>query len=157
MSAINPHSNRERSRSSSWVNLVRRPVAADDDLLLRVVQRVESVKELVLSGLFARDELDVVDEQHVQRPISFAKIDDPVVADGVDHLVHESLGRDVSERPVSIVPEDVLTDRMHQMRLAQSDATVDEQRVVRAGRCFGDRPAGRVGELIRRSDDERVE
>ena len=46
-------------------NLVRRAVAADDDLLLRVVQRVERVEELVLRAFLAGEELDVVDEQDV--------------------------------------------------------------------------------------------
>ena len=43
------------------------------------------------------------------------------------------------------------------MRLAKSDATVDEQRVVGTRRRFGNRPARRMRELIRRADDERVE
>ena len=53
--------------------------------------------------------------------------------------------------------EHVLTDRMHQVRLAKSHAAVDEQRVVRARRRFGDRAARGMRELIRRPDDERVE
>ena len=80
-----------------------------------------------------------------------------IVADGVDHLVHESLGRDVGELQVAIVPQHVMTDRVHQVRLAETDAAVDEQRVVGSRRCFGDRATGRVRELIRGSDDEGVE
>ena len=138
-------------------NLVRRAVAADDDLLLRVVERVEGVEELGLRAFFAGDELDVVDQQHVHGAIAFAEIDDPVVADGVDHLVHEPLGRDVGQLQVAIVPEDVLPDRVHQMRLSQSHAAVDEQRVVRSRRRLGDRAARRMRELIRGADDEGVE
>ena len=132
MSAIRPHSNRDRSRSSSDGNLVRRAVAADDDLLLRVVQRVERVKELGLRAFFAGDELHIVDQQHVDGAISLAEIDDPIVADGVDHLVHEALGRDVGQLQVPIVLKHVLPDGVHQVRLAQPDAAVDEQRVVGA-------------------------
>ena len=80
-----------------------------------------------------------------------------VVADGVDHLVHEPLGRDVGELQVAIVLQHVLPDRVHQVRLAQPHAAVDEQRVVRARRRLRDRAAGRVRELIRRADDEGVE
>ena len=50
-----------------------------------------------------------------------------------------------------------MPDRVHQMRLAETHAAVDEQRVVGARRRFGDRAAGRVRELVRRADDERVE
>ena len=55
------------------------------------------------------------------------------------------------------VGQHVVPDRVHQVRLAESDAAVDEQRVVRARRRFGDRAAGGMRELVRRSDDERVE
>ena len=48
-------------------NLVRRAVAGEDDLLLRVVERVEGVEELVLRAFLAGEELDVVDEQDVDR------------------------------------------------------------------------------------------
>ena len=48
-------------------NLVRRAVAAEHDLLLRIVERVERVEELGLRAFFAGEELDVVDEQHVDR------------------------------------------------------------------------------------------
>ena len=138
-------------------NFVRRTVAAEDDLLLRVVQRVEGVEELGLRAFLAGEELDVVDEQHVDASIALAEIDDAVVADGVDHLVHEPLGRDVGELEIAIVLQHVVPDRVHQVRLAEPHAAVDEQRVVRARRRFGDRAAGRVRELIRRADDEGVE
>ena len=103
MSAISPHSNRDRSRSSSAGISCGGTVAADDDLLLRVVQRVERVEELGLRALFAREKLDVVDEQHIDRSIALAKIDDAIVADRVDHLVHEPLGRDVGQLQIAIV------------------------------------------------------
>ena len=54
MSAIRPHSKRERSRSSSVASLFGRPVGGEDDLLVRVVQRVERVEELLLRPLLAR-------------------------------------------------------------------------------------------------------
>ena len=157
MSAISPHSKRERSRSSSDGNLVRRAVAAEDDLLLRVVERVEGVEELGLRAFLAGEKLDVVDQQHVDAAIALAEIEDPIVADGVDHLVHEPLGRDVGQLQVAIVPQHVVPDRVHQVGLAQTHPAVDEQRVVRARRRFRDRAAGRVRELVRRADDEGVE
>src|SRR5215831_9932814 len=42
-----------------------RAVAGDDDLLARVVQRVEGVEELFLRSFLVLQELDVVDQQHV--------------------------------------------------------------------------------------------
>ena len=60
---------------------MRRAIAAQDDLLLRVVERVERVEELGLRAFLARDELDVVDQQHVDAAIAFAEIENAVVAD----------------------------------------------------------------------------
>jgi hypothetical protein len=48
-------------------------------------------------------------------------------------------------------------DRVHQVRLPQADAAVDEKRVVRSGRRFGDCPAGGMCELVRGPYDERIE
>ena len=138
-------------------NLVGRAVAAEHDLLLRIVERVERVEELGLRAFFAGEKLDVVDQQHVHRPIALAEIEHAIVADRVDHLVHESLGRDVGELQIAIVLQHVVPDRVHQVRLAETHAAVDEQRVVRTRRRFGHRAARRVRKLIRRSDDERVE
>ena len=50
-----------------------------------------------------------------------------------------------------------MPDRVHQVRLAEPDSAVDEQRVVGARRRFGDGAARGVRELIRRADDEGVE
>ena len=45
--------------------LLGRAVGGDDDLLVRVVQRVEGVEELLLRALAVLQELDVVDQQDV--------------------------------------------------------------------------------------------
>ena len=50
-----------------------------------------------------------------------------------------------------------MADRVHQMRLAESHAAVDEQRVVGPRRRFGHGAARRMRELVRGSDDEGVE
>ena len=55
------------------------------------------------------------------------------------------------------VDVEVLADGVHQVRLAEADAAVDEQRVVGPRGGLGDGAGGRVGELVRRSDDELLE
>jgi len=70
MSAISPHSNRERRRSSiSGMSFGGESLDADD-LLARLVERVEGVEELLLRALLARDELDVVDQEEIDVPVS---------------------------------------------------------------------------------------
>ena len=47
----------------------------------RVVERVEGVEELVLRALLAGEELDVVDQQHVDVAVALAELEDALVAD----------------------------------------------------------------------------
>ena len=54
-------------------------------------------------------------------------------------------------------PRGLVADRVQQVRLAESDPAVDEERVVGLGRQLGDRLAGGLGELVGRADDEGVE
>ena len=136
---------------------MRRGVAADDDLLGRVEERVEGVEELGLRALLAADELDVVDQQHVDVAVALAEVEDALVAERVDHLVHEPLGRHVGQPQRARLLDDVVPNRMHEVGLAQPDSAVDEQRVVGPRRRLGYRPTGGVGELVGRADDEGVE
>jgi hypothetical protein len=52
---------------------------------------------------------------------------------------------------------DVVADRLEQVRLAETRAPVDEERVVSLRRGLRDRECSGVGEPIRRADDEEVE
>ncbi|MPM49506.1 hypothetical protein SDC9_96236 [bioreactor metagenome] len=55
-------------------DFLRRTVGTDDDLLIGVVQRVKSVEKLLLHGLLFCDELNVVDQQHIDIAIAFSEL-----------------------------------------------------------------------------------
>ena len=55
------------------------------------------------------------------------------------------------------MPEHVLADRLKKVGLAEAHASVDEERVVLRAGGLGGRQRRRVGEAVRRPDDERVE
>ena len=55
------------------------------------------MEELFLRALLLREELDVVDEQHIDRAELVAEAGHLVVAQRVDHLVSELLDRDVAD------------------------------------------------------------
>ena len=80
-----------------------------------------------------------------------------VEPDGVDHLVDEAIGRDVEEVQLAVARLDVVADGVHQVRLAESHAAIEEERVVRLRRDLGDRARRGVGELVRGADDEALE
>jgi hypothetical protein len=73
------------------VELLGRPVGGEDDLLVGVVEGVEGVEELLLGLDLALEELDVVDEQHVDVSVAALEAVLAVVADRVDELVGELL------------------------------------------------------------------
>ena len=58
---------------------------------------------------------------------------------------------------LGIALEHAVPDRVHEVRLAQPHAAVQEQRVVRHRRRLGDRLRGGVREPVRVADDEIVE
>src|SRR5690625_4607698 len=74
-----------------------RAVGADDDLLVRVVQGVESVEELLLGLDLALEELDVVDEEYVDVAVTTLERRGAIVADGVDEVVGEFFATDVPD------------------------------------------------------------
>ncbi len=156
-SVSNPHSNRLRSRSSKRDELLGRTVAGDDDLLVRVVQRVERVEELFLRLLLVLQELDVVDQQHVDVAVAPAEALGLAVANRVDEVVGELLGADVPHARAGEQAHRVVADGVQQVCLAKTRLAVDEQRVVRLRRRLRDRDGRRVGEPVARADDEGLE
>ena len=134
-----------------------RAVAGQHDLLVRLVQRVEGVEELLLNALLAGEELDVVNQQHVGLAVFLAEPDELVVLNAVDVFVGEFLRGNVGDARALLVADDVLADGVQQMRLAQADAAVEEQRVVGLAGRLGDGQGGGVGKVVVVADDEGVE
>ena len=59
---------------------------------MRSVERVEEMKELFLGSVFARDELNVVDEEHIALiSIMVPKQIHSIVAYGADQIIEEGL------------------------------------------------------------------
>jgi hypothetical protein len=136
---------------------LRRDIRGNHHLLSGLVEGVEEMEELFLRALLVREELDVVDDEHIDGAIALAEGEDPFVPDGGDDLVDEVLARNIGERELWIPLEKIVTDGLEQMGLAEADAAVDEERVVGLGGDFGDRLRGRVGHLIRGTDHEGLE
>src|SRR5437764_119246 len=54
-------------------DLLGRAVGRDDDLLVDLVKRIEGMEELFLGPVLAGEELNVVDQQHVDRAVFVAE------------------------------------------------------------------------------------
>ena len=133
------------------------PIAREDDLFMAVEERVEGVEEFFLRAFLAAEELDVVDQEQIGLAIAFAEFDQRAVLDRVDELVDENLARKVHDLRAFLLRPNVLADRLHQMRLAESDAAINEKRVVGFGRRLRHGEAGGMRDLVVRPDDERLE
>ena len=156
-SAIRPHSKRLRRRSSRVSDQLGRPVGGEHDLLAVLVDGVEGVEELLLRPLLVGDELDVVDEQQVDAPVAGAEVVDAPLLDAGDELVGELLAGGVDDALAREAGQDLVADGVHQVRLAEADAAVQEERVVGVAGALGDRQAGGVGQAVGRADDEGAE
>ena len=135
-------------------DLLRITVARQDDLLLAFEQRVERVEELFLRAVLAGEELDVVDQQRIERAIRGLEIVDRVVLERFHHVADETLGVHVGDARALVAAADHVADGMHQVRLAQAHAAVDEQRVVGTPGILGDLHRRRARELIALALDE---
>ena len=107
------------------------------------------MEELLLRPLLTRDELDVVDQQEIDVAIARAELGRAVVANRIDELVREPLGRQVRDGHRGEQAAGLMADGVQQMRLAQAYPSVDEERVVGLRRQLGDGLGGRLSELIR--------
>lgn len=136
------------------LHLADLPVAGDDDLLLCLVKHVEGVKKLVLCGVLARDELNIVYEQNVRRAVFLAELLGRAVFNGFDQVVGEFLAADVDNAQIRIPLEKTVDDRVHQVRLAETALAVDEQRVVVDLVARGDGIACSIGKLVCIADNE---
>src|SRR5439155_22515446 len=108
------------------------------------------IKEFLLGAALAVEELDVVNQQQVERPVVTFEIVERLVLIRSHDIRDVSLGMDVSNPRAGVVLKDAVADGFDQMCLAKSDAPIDKEGVVRS-RMLGDVPDGRAGELIRRA------
>ena len=130
------------------LELLRVGVAGNDDLPLVDRHCLEHMEELFLGALLVRQELDVVDQQHVQRLVIVLEAIDGVAPDGLDQVLHELVRRDVADDRPRLALLDGVAHRLHQVGLAQPHAAVNEERVVGA--------AGPVGHLQGRGPGQVV-
>ena len=107
---VNPQPKREISRSSMPGDLLRIGVAGDDDLLVRLDQRVEQVEELFLRAALAAEELDVVDQQQIERAVVALEVVEGLVLVGAHDVGDVGLGVDVADLRGRIAAEDVVAD-----------------------------------------------
>ena len=89
-----------------------------------------------------------------QRAVRGLELVHRVVLQRAHHVADETLRVHVGDACFRIALLDEVRDRVHQMRLAQADAAIEEQRVVGAAGVLGDLARRGLGELIALALDE---
>src|SRR3984885_620428 len=100
--------------------------------MLPFEQRIEGVEKLLLRMLLTGEELDVVDQQRMQRAVRGFEIVDAVVLQGPNHVADETLGMYIRHARVLVALRDHVADGMHRGVLPQAAPAINEQRVVGA-------------------------
>jgi hypothetical protein len=111
----------------------------------------------ILPARLAGEELDIVDQQQVERVVVALEVVERLALVGLHHVGHVLLGVDVADPRAGLVEQQLVADRVDQVGLAEADAAVQEQRVVRDARVVRDLDRGGARELVGLTGHEVVE
>src|SRR5260370_35683896 len=100
------------------------------------MQRVERVEEFFLRAVLAGQELDVVDEQHVDRAVLVPELAHPRGGDGADDLIGELLRSEVDDALAREAIVHLMPDRAPDWSLAQTQPYIEEKRALRVARTL---------------------
>ncbi len=132
-------------------------VAGENDLRAFGDQRLESVEKLFLRLVFAGEKLHVVDQQQVERVVVALEFLEGLALVGTHHFADELLGLQVTNAGARLLRQQRVADRVHEVGLAQTDAAVDEQRVVGAPGVFRHLNGRGAGKLVGLAGDQGFE
>src|SRR6185436_7055752 len=121
------------------------------------MQRIERVEKLFLYSLLPCQKLNVVDQQHICLAIFFPEPDQLTVLYAVDVFIGELFRRDIGHPRSFAMIDDILSDRMQEVGFTQTDASVEEQRIIRFPGSLRDSQSGRVGKCIVVANDKSIE
>ena len=132
-------------------------VRRQHNLVIGLVQGIERMEELFLCTFLALQELDVIDDEHVQIAVATLEGFLGVVTHGINEVVGELFRGNVANPQVRVQMLGVVANAVEQVRLAKTRTAGDKQRVVGAPRRLRNSDGGRGGELILRTNNEGLE
>ncbi len=115
------------------------------------------MEELFLGRVLARDELNVVDHEDVNRTEHLFEVDHLAVFERGDEAIHELLSREIHHVHFGRTAADFMGNGVHQVGFTQTNATIEEQRVKGDRATFGNATGRSMSEFVRFADNEIVE
>ena len=104
-----------------------RCIGREDNLLPRLMQRIENQEEFVLRLVFASPVLDIVNQQDIDFVlVEVGHFSDTLFAQTLHVLLRKIFGSQVAHALGRIFFEDVVADSLQQVSLAEARRTVDE-------------------------------
>ncbi|MNJ36515.1 hypothetical protein D3C77_313060 [compost metagenome] len=88
------------------------------------MQRIEGMEEFLLRGFFTCQKLNIINKQNIDIPVFVPETLRPVVSNGINEFIRELLRRDIYYLAARAMLQNIMSDRMHQVRLSQTYATV---------------------------------
>ena len=119
------------------------------------MELVERVEKLLLAAALVAEKLDVVYEENVHAPVLGLEFLGFVVLDRLNKFVDEFLRAHVGHLVVRVPVEDVMSYSVHQVRLAETDTSPYEKRII-AFPGVSARQGGRMGKTVRLAHDKRM-
>jgi len=138
-------------------NFLRVGIAGDNHLSLVGHQGFEGVEEFFLGARFAGKELNIVDQQQVERVVIAFELVESLALVGFHHVRYVLFRMDVANPRVGVFVEHLVADGVDQVGFTQADAAVQKQRVIRNARIAGHLDGGGAGQLVGFTGDEVVE
>src|SRR3989344_8377467 len=112
------------------MELLRRTIGTHHDLLARLEERIKCVEEFLLRALLAREELDIIHDEHVDLPVAPPKRIHLPRLKRFDHLIRKFLRGGIEHGRLWIRLEEGVSYRLKQVGFPKSYAAVDEEGVV---------------------------
>ena len=100
-------------------------------------QRLERIEELLLRTVLVGEELDVIYQQQVERVIAVLEFVKSLALVSLNHIGDKLFSVDVENLAAGLVCQQAVAHGMHQVGLAQTNAAIDEKRVVQMPRHGG--------------------
>ena len=130
-------------------------VGGDDDLFFGLVELVESMEKLFLGLFLSAQKLYIVDQQKIAFTEMIPEAIHGLGAQVGGEFIHELLKRRVDD--VFALEDLLVADGLEEVRFAQPNTTIEEERVVEFARFFRDAFGRGVCELVGAADDETFE
>jgi hypothetical protein len=138
-------------------DFVRGTVTRHHDLRAAPLQHVEEPQQLALDFGTPGQELDIVQEQHTGGFVSLPERLEPPALHRLVKLLHIVIERDILDAEGRLLVPGGVPHGVHQVCLAETRGTVDEQGVVQHARRVGHRLGCGDSEAIGRACDEGIE